>query len=298
MMTKTLLIASLMMAATAAAAADKDMYERLSETLIYAHDFPNEDVHALLADGMASEDPEIAELILDGLGVKAFMESVGEDWKTLRMGGPRPMPDRELNQVPGLKDWLISRYLGGYDEWNKDYSVLFDPSIVPDEGRQGFVEIFSKKPGWVYVPYVLARNWREDSDVHDLLLGDSRVYQDMTLVSLLNQGGFVSDEANRERWDVLSTADGDRDMLLAATKGLAMSGNTEAIPHLLDLVEQHGVTRHAVAEYLSGYPAAELTPHAERIKVLVEEVGSGVFGAPTSAGFYKLRSLVDSLEDQ
>ena len=153
------LIAFLIGAASATAtAADKDMYERFASTLIYADDFPNEEVHRLVADAMASEDSEIVELALDAMGVKAFLESTGEDMAALRIGGVRPdIPDRALSEVPGLKDWLISRYREQQDEWGGDYSIIFSAAKVPEEGPIDFVAVLAEKPGWVHIPYALAR---------------------------------------------------------------------------------------------------------------------------------------------
>ncbi|MCY3820836.1 MAG: hypothetical protein OXH52_16000 [Gammaproteobacteria bacterium] len=80
--------------------------------------------------------------------------------------------------------------------------------------------------------------------------------------------------------------------------GLAMSGDTGAIPYLLDLGENHAMTSHAVIKSLGSYGTADLVAHMERIKGLVEESERGLRGVPTSAGFFKLRSLVESVEDR
>ena len=290
------LIAFLIGAAVTAAAADKDMYERFASTLIYADDFSNEEAHRLVADAMTSEDPEIVELALDAMGVKAFLESTGEDMAALHIGGIRPdIPDRALSEIPGLKDWLISRYREQHGEWSGDYSIIFSAK-VPEEGPIDFVAVLAQKPGWAHIPYVLARGWPGDPDVHDLLLGDERLYEGVTLVSLLNQGEFVSAAADKERWDVLADADERRDLLMPATLGLAMSGDIDAIPHLLDLSESHPMTRHAVIKSLGGYDSGALAPHMERVKMLVEAGEKNPYGVPTSAGFYKLRSMVESAD--
>ena len=290
---KTLIAFLLIGVAAVTTADDKDMYERFAETLIYADDFPNEEVHSLIAGAMASGDPEIAELVLDAIGVKAFIESLGEDMNALRVGGVKPMPDRELSRVPGLKDWLIARYREKHSEWDGDYSVL--SAEPPAEGPVDLAQVLSQKPGWVHVPYALARGWPGDPDVRGVLLGDARLYRSVTLVSLLNQGGFTSLEADKERWEVLAAADGNRDWLLAAATGLALSRDTDVIPHLIDLAESDSMTRHAVIKSLGGYDAAELLPHGKRIKALVEAGETNPFGVPTSAGYYKLRSIVETM---
>ena len=207
------------------------------------------------------------------------------------------MPDRDLASIPGLKDWLVDHYRDEYGNWDGDYSVIFADN-VPDEGPFDFMEIMKEKPGWIHIPYVLARTRQGDPDVHDALLGSTRLYRGLTLVSLLNQGQFTSNEADKVRWDVLAAADGNRDMVLAPSMGLAMSGDTGAIPYLLDVGENHAITRHAVIKSLGSYGTADLVSHLERIKGLVEESEKGLHGVPTSAGFFKLRSLVESVGDQ
>ena len=51
--------------ALAAGANDRDLYERLGAKLIYSENFSNEEVHHLVANGIASDDPAIVESTLD-----------------------------------------------------------------------------------------------------------------------------------------------------------------------------------------------------------------------------------------
>ena len=108
----------------AAGADDRDLYERLGATLIYSHDFPNEEVNRLVEKGVASDDPAIIELTLDAIGVMANMTIIGMEMESLDMFyGPSAVhawPKRALAEVSGLKGFLIQHFDLKHKHWLRD----------------------------------------------------------------------------------------------------------------------------------------------------------------------------------
>ena len=195
---RTVLFGLLGIVALASGADDRDLYERLGATLIYSHDFSNEEVHRLVAKGVASEDPEIVELTLDAIGVMSKMTILGMEMESLGMlYGPSTVhtwPKRALADVAGLKVVLIQRFELEYEAWDRQQ--------IPSTQGILFREMLAEMPGWQFIPAVLALHWPGDAEVERFLLGVPSANERKVL--LLNAGGFTSAEANAVRLGVLA----------------------------------------------------------------------------------------------
>lgn len=280
--------------AMASGADDRNLYERFGETLIYSPDFSNEEVHRLVAKGIASDDPAIIELTLDAIGVMAKMTILGMEMESLDMlYGPSTVhtwPKRALADVAGFKTLLIQRFELEYDAW--------DRQRIPS--TRGFLmrEMFAEMPGWQFIPAVLALHWPGDAEVERFLLSVPLANERKVL--LLNAGGFTSAEANAVRLAVLSddsigrnvrvklsddrVADPQelaelaervglnmrRDARLHALQGLALSRSPEAIPHLIALGIEWPFP--AILEALDRYDDAELMLYRQDLKWMLKKM--------------------------
>lgn len=279
--------------------ADQELYERLGATLIYSHDFSNEEVNRLVAKGIASDDPAIVELTLDAIGVMAKMTVLGTWMESLDMiygSGPvHTWPKRALADVPELKALLIQRFQLEYEAWDSPGLGTF-----PQGEGLTMAQMFAEMPGWSFIPAVLALHWPGDADVERLLLDRDGPWAKPGKVVLLNVGGFTSAEANAVRMAQLADDSIGRNVdivlpddsvanpqeraelaewsalqeqlqaRLHALQGLALSRSPEAIPHLIAL----GIERPfpVILESLDRYDDAELMPYRQDLKRMLSRM--------------------------
>ena len=287
--------------ALVAGAEDRNLYERLGATLIYSHDFSNEEVNRLVAKGVASEDPEIVELTLDAIGVMARSTLIGMWMESLDMlYGPSTVhawPKRALAEIPGLKDFLIQHFDQQCERWLRE-KYPFEIGEMGDD--LDMRKPMAGLPGWTFIPTVLALHWPRDANVESFLLDRDEPPDKPEKLVLLNVGGFTSPEANAVRLAALSDdsigrnvsiefSDGpvpdaqeraeleestalqmQRQARLHALQGLSLSRSPEAIPHLIAL----GIDRPfpVILESLDRYDDAELMPYRQDLKKMLSKM--------------------------
>ena len=288
--------------ALASGADDRDLYESLGTTLIYSHDFSNEEVNRLVAKGIASDDPAIVELTLDAIGVMARLTTMGMEFASLDfLYGPSTVhtwPKRALADVPELKGLLIQRFELEYEAWDRQGFG----APAPGEGLT-VEEMLAEMPGWQFIPAVLALHWPGDADVERILLDKPLLdgpWGETRKVLLLNAGGFTSVEANAVRMEVLtddsigrnadivlpddSVADPQelaelaestalemqRQARVHALQGLALSRSPEAIPHLIAMGIEWPLP--AILESLDRYDDAELLLYRQDLKRMLSRM--------------------------
>ncbi len=271
--------------ALSAAGADRDTYERFRTELIYSHNFSNEQVNQLVAEGIASDDSVIVALTLNAIGTFShfsILKTHGLPAVTEALSNS-DYPTRALAEVPGLKDFLI-RYWerefaeSGYDpvgaqdravEAADDAAADFDD----DTDLEAFVETFmftmmSENPEWRYIPAVLSLHWPGDEDVQRVVLDwyEAGTTSDDETMTTLNAGKFTTPEANAARLEALSRPLEHPNGWFFAARGLAMSRSPEAIPYLIS----SGHHEWAL-EALGEYDDAQLIPYAKDLMDLLPE---------------------------
>ena len=281
------------MCVVAAQRSEVERYEHLKSIAIFDPNVSNESVNQLLRSGLFSDDPTIVGLSLQA--INGYAEHVLED----RSGPFGSVPNRTIDQIPGLKQELLDVWRKEHSKHGFNVSEIFQNQILSKE-VQTFIQNTSKartpSPDhlgreiselveqrikethpWIEIPVTLCVFWPEDDNLHELIWEyrekDSSV-DSTALLYLLNLGKFVTPEANDYRIDRLvaypiqTSAYIDRVISLAAT-GLALSHPPRAIENLIQAGLDHIEPRMAVITTLAGYEDSQLDPYYNRLVSLV-----------------------------
>ena len=239
--------------ATALQAQDIDRYIYFEKYGILDPGVSNRTAHALVREGIHSEDARIVESVVGALGNYASKQKPTFYFMTKSPYGS--VPDRGFADIPGLKEFLI-----GY--WRREYRLsggadphkafgdtiteedipelrrliadfishatapeLPDPRTALDSKFTSFDDRFSFPPKWTDVPGILASLYPGDADVLRFIWeadravgGDEAIAGlevSLSTLMLLNWGKFATPEANALRIGVLTAPIPDSESQLA-----------------------------------------------------------------------------------
>ena len=270
-----------------------ETYVELNETAIFAPNISNETINELILTGINSDDPEIFSLTLQT--INNYVEHQIGDTST----GDRSQPNRYISQIPDLKESLIDHWRSehakhghnvigfvqnqlrsisgkGLDLRNLDTSVLTQEQQQEVVAKYVQQQLNATSP-WVAIPRTLCVLWPQDAAVHSLIWEfhqNDRAIPPANVLSLLNQGKFITQAANRYRISQLvayplgSGSGADAAISLAA-QGLALSHPEEAIANLVRAGLDHIEPRADVLIALAGYEDSQLNPFYRKLVSLV-----------------------------
>ena len=288
----------ILVGAPLAGADDFDQFVQLKKVDILDPSISSETVNRMLQEGITSSDPNIEKLTLESIShlTQALVVEVKvAKLSTLPLQSRDiTLPSRKLNEVPGLKDFLINHWniqheRSGFDaqgQLESDLKQLVGVNLganVTDDTRDNWnddskLEAIVKSiqdhvSPWITIPQTLAIFWPNDDDVHRFIWEfheNDRTIEPMYMLRLLNYGRFTTEQANKYRMNRLiafkveAGPHADIEISLAA-RGLALSLPEDAIPNLIRAGLDHIDPRADVLITLAGYSDDQLDPYYERL---------------------------------
>ena len=303
-------------ASGAALAQDANRFSDFHDQGIFDEAMPNEAANALVAEGIASDEPAVVEMTIRALG--AYAPYVAHN--APRGPNGRALPRRTFHEVDGLKAFLMAYWDREYASHGYNFhaeasvSVGEAPSVtapsvdseppdvekefkealaslatelgVEDPEKASFEEVmlaYAKTlPAWQMIPQVLCTVWSKDGEVlqfiWDFDAKDRSPNVSLTTLSLLNLGRFDTEAADAFRLQALSRL-GGRDghvATLFAAEGLALAKRPEALAPLIAAAIEHPSAINEVLMTLAGYSEEELAPHAAELSKLLPRTPRGV----------------------
>ena len=239
-------------------------------------DFANttslEEMQAVVAKGIASDDPETVESTLRQISVLAMMGTV-EDFHD-------DIPDdfaethqrfdplrRQFGAVPGLRERLI--------EFVRDVAEEARRSTEPEVEYASMSETEMYKAATrSLVALALAVYFPQDPVVHDFLIDWwHREDEGHGIAGLLYSGRFRSKAADEIR--IASLRTGHTADAVAAAKGLALSGSDVALAALVANLDRRDFALLTIVEAIATY-GIRAKPHLESLLKLREELEAHV----------------------
>ena len=270
-----------------------EKYVELKESVIFDPDVPNETINQLIRTGINSDDPEIFNLTLQTINY--YVETQIRDTST----GDRSQPNRSISQIPDLKESLIDHWrsehakhghnvikflqkqLSSISGAGLDLRTLDTSALTPEQQQEAVAKYISQQLNatspWVAIPRTLCVLWPQDDAVHSLIWefhDNDRAIPPANVLSLLNQGKFITQAANRYRISQLvaypmGSGSGADETISLAARGLALSHPEEAIANLVEAGFDHIEPRADVLITLAGYADSQLDPFYSKLVSLV-----------------------------
>lgn len=239
-------------------------------------DFANttslEEMQAVVAKGIGSDDPQTVESTLGQISVLAMMGTVEDFHDDIPddFAEPHQRFDplrRQFGAVPGLRERLI--------EFVRDVAEEARPPIEPEVEFASVSEIERRKAltrGLAAI--ALAVYFPEDPVVHDFLI-DWRNRDDdgYSFAVLLYSGRFRSKAADEIR--IASLRTGHTADAVAAAKGLALSGSDAALAALVANLDRRDFALLTIVEAIATY-GIRAKPHLDSLLELREELETHV----------------------
>ena len=286
-MTRTLLCIVALLVGASTWAGDIDRYRYFMEEGILDVGVSNQVANDIVAQGIASNDPEIVDTTIRSL--RKFAMFLAHDF----LSPPGQLPERSFAEVSGLKEFLIAHWRrnhkeSGYNTHQMSSRELenFHATVEAKEGGrdsmsseeywQALLEAWSP---WPATPQILCVFWPRDDDVHRIVWENHEKDLSPNLASqtlgLLNVGKFTTPRADAFREEVLrssltSQVETAHVNATFAAKGLALSRPPEALPLLISVAKAFGASRGELMIVIAAYDDEQLAAHTEELRPLVE----------------------------
>ena len=321
------LVATLFVASTAVASEDLDRYSYFQDQGVFKIDVSNEAANALVAEGIASDNPVIVDMTIRALG--DYASRVAHNLPNLH----GRLPERTFHDVPGLKDFLIDRWRtehanSGYDAVGAIRAAteeVWRSSTTPDTSTHGddraraaiaglaaalgfddpqdaspdevFLALRNRRPSWKRIPGLLCALWPNDPDVLRLIWDyratDQSPTIDLTVLGLMNTGRFATPAVDEFRLTQLARP-GDEHASVAkmfAAKGLRISRPREALPLLITAALEHPERSDDILPTIAAYTDQQLAPYSTDLAPLLSRRTRDPMGAAAEA-MDRLRAVV------
>ena len=264
-------------------------FKYFGEEGVYLDSVSNEAANAMVAEGIASDDPVIREMTLSALAGMA---------RHARGSLPGPfgsLPTRNFSEVRGLKRFLITEW----HDWHAKTGYNLDAAQAQaaehrqrlsedGEGRVAVLtieelraEMSTSPAAWTLIPEILCVYWPGDRQVLELLWA----YRDADLspnapyrvLDWLIGGAFATPEADAYRMETLRYAlsspdDSQAGTVALAVVGLALSKPEQALPLILKAADKYPDAAAHVLLAVSEYPPETLVAHAHAVESLLDSV--------------------------
>ena len=238
-------------------------------------DFANttslEEMQAVVAKGIGSDDPETVESTLRQIGVLAMLgtvedahDDIPDDFaETHQRFDPLR---RQFAAVPGLRECLIEFVRNGAEE-AKGWTQPVEYASMSETERR-------KAETWSLAGLALAIYFAKDPVVHDFLIDwQRRDDEGHNFAVLLYSGRFRSKAADDIR--IVSLPAGNTVHAVAAAKGLALSGTDTALAALVANLHRRDSALLTIVEAIATY-GIRAKPHLDSLLDLREELEAHV----------------------
>ena len=238
------------------------LYDWLGNEGYYNDAFTDDELQKLVADGLASDDPNIVSATISSLAWYALHSLTQRD----ESGNPKF--DRDLDKVPALKQTLI-------DVWqankNEESYPLTEEDVDNSVEYRNELLVLSHEFAWSFVPPTLAALFPKDADVHAVLWEGFDPDNPTTMLDWLNRGQFTTEKATELRMELLSSIEGTTPVFAAI--GLGFTESDEALTALVERLQKDAGDRTVRAHLIDSIVAHgdRAVPHLELLKQTAEE---------------------------
>ncbi|MXW06596.1 MAG: hypothetical protein F4X56_00660 [Gammaproteobacteria bacterium] len=241
-----------------------ELYDWLGTDGYYTEDFSNDELQKLVAEGLASADPDIVNATIGSLSWYAVHSLTQRD----ELGNPRF--DRGLQSVPGLKQSLIDVWRANKNE--DTYPLTeedFENSV--EYRNEQLVPVPTLEFAWSFVPSMLAALFPKDQEVHEVLWDGYDPENPTTMLDWLNRGRFTTEKATKLRLELLNATD-DLSPIYAAI-GLGFTESADALAALVDRLETDPGDRVLLAHLIDSIVAhgVRAIPHLDLLRKTAQE---------------------------
>ncbi len=225
-----------------------------------------DEIRATVAKGIGSDDPDTVERTLRQIGVIGFLGTIEDLRSNIPDDFSEPHPRfeplrRQFSTIPGLRDRLIESVRKGPD-LDKNWTPAEAASMSETELRQ--------LAQWAFVEQALVVYFPQDPVVHDFLIDRwRRGDPDYRVPVLLYKGRFRSDSA--EEIYIASLGDPGPVGVVAAAKGLALSGSDAGLQALVNNLDRRDFTLETIVEAIATY-GMRVRPHLGSLIDVREEL--------------------------
>ena len=250
-------LASTLAAGSASPTADDvEGYTRFIENIRDFDRYTNADVNDIVFAGLHSDNPRVVELTVAAI----HNESRNRDLRR-QFGGPHfGKLDRDLIQVPGLRDFLVDYARKGLaeDGWKAAMDDLASRGNAGNfdfyEGylwRSIFVALLEQFPGDLEVRRLVWESYHDNQGARELNLHES------PLLAALNTGLYVDEDAEEVRRSLLWHSDPHTAGL--AARGLAISASSRGLAAMKGVLWRRDESLRDIVAAMASYgaPAAE-----------------------------------------
>ena len=286
-MTRTLLCIVALLVGASTWAGDIDRYKYFMEEGIFDIGVSNQVANDIVAQGIASNDPEIVDTTIRALRELAMF--LASDF----LSPPGQLPERSFAEVSGLKKFLIAHWRRNHRESGYNTAEMsgrelenFRATVEAKEGgrdsmsSEEYWRAFGEaRSPWPAIPKILCVFWPRDDEVHGIVWENHEKDLSPNLASqtlrLLNVGKFMTPQADEFRKEVLRSSLTSQDEtahvnVTFAAKGLALSRPPEALPLLISVAKAFGASRGEVMIVIAAYDDEQLAALTEELRPLVE----------------------------
>ena len=236
----------------------------------------NREIHKLIVDGLAHDDPEIRHC-----AITAIQFHVGFSVNSILEGNP-VLLDRRLQDIPNIYDLLMNLWDNGLTEAGGVVpELVFDVTL--EQMEKGF-PCLTGKPGWAGLPRTFAYLFPKDDKVYEIIwstLRDAKTLPDndeddpMPLLSALYVGEFNHPKDEEFRIRVLTDQTNEYYDTALAINSLAKFQSEKSLAALVSTLEQDqhkwGLPYLEIVEAIMSYGDEPTTEFAPMLKKAISK---------------------------
>ncbi len=249
-----------------------ELYSWLEKKGMFDESVSNGTIHELILDGIHHENEEIVDYTIGAIGWYSGRAAYA------RLSKSNPLPDRRLQDIPGLYDFLVEMW---ESEFAKSGGVLPEAefaieSALPDDYDEAdFEEAMAKvkvspSPSWIAIPFMLPNIFVQDSYIHELIwdqLYDPRDPQ--RLLRALHAGEYETPQAEAFRIGILKDPQSRWFDTKLAAEGLGRFQSEKGLEALVDRLKnpksEYGLPFIDIVEAIIAYGDGAV-PHAKLLR--------------------------------
>ena len=227
-----------------------------------------EEIRAVVANGIGSDDPNTVERTLRQIGVIGFLGTIEDLRSNIPDDFSEPHPRfeplrRQFSTIPGLRDRLMESIRKGPD---------LDKNWTPAEAEPAFMSETELRQlaQWGFVEQALVAYFPQDPVVHDFLIDWWRRGDPAYRVPVLLYTGRFRSDAAEEIYIASLGAPGPVGVV-AAAKGLALCGSDTGLDALVTNLDRRDSTLETIVEAIATY-GMRVRPHLGSLIELGEEL--------------------------
>lgn len=245
-----------------------ELYDWLSWEGIYDPEIDNEAIRKALEKGLFGDDEDVANAAILTIGWYAARVN----WESRQPIEDDPLVVRDVQDIPGLRKFLVDRWSEKYEE-NPNYIAEMNDSDAFDrsEERNGR-QITRLDKVWMSIPNMLATLYPKDSEVHEIIWKAYNPKQDFQMLSRLDAGEFNTQKAIDFRIKVLLDGKTTDHNIAAAARGLGLFQSDEGLEALLARARNTEKRTSAMAHIIEAIVAHEekAVPFADLLRRTAE----------------------------